>query len=779
MNRLKNVLEPLWYSLPVRLLILHFRKNQLLLLAWVLLLAMVTGNLGKNLGIPYLFLDPEYLGRVDALSFLIVGISLGGFTMAYHITCYVLDGPSFGFLGTLARPFAKFALNNALVPTLFVLVYVVAIINFQLDNEYKSWWSVTQKLLGLLGGFLLMTSLLFSYFRFTNKDIFRFLAANVDKRLRRVQVSRVRVMSNLKDAKRGKKRVDTYLDLSLRTQKASVVGYDKALVLKVFDQHHLNSIIIESLILLLILALGIFQSNPYFQIPAAASGVLLLTIGLMLVGALSYWLRGWATTTIIAAFFVFNALVGSELLDKPYEAYGLDYNTAPAAYTLASLRQANSAAHYRQDTANTLAILNAWQQREVATNGKKPKIVLICTSGGGLRSALWTATALQAADSLTEGQLMDNARLITGASGGLIGAAYFRELVLQQKKREEQRSAEPFVLAAESSERSIYSRYYLDQIAQDNLNPMVFTLLVNDLFVRHQSFAYEGNVYAKDRGYAFEQQFNRNTGGILDKKLADYRADERAARTPMLLLSPAVVNDGRKMFISAQRMSYMNPTPVDAAPGEATAEGVTHYPSKVKGVDFMRFFADQGSEQLPFLTALRMNAAFPYVTPNVTLPTRPRIQIMDAGITDNFGVSDAVRFTYVFQDWINTHTSGVVLLTVRDSEKDEPISTPDSPSLIQKMTGPFRFLYDNLFNIQDVNNDDRLEYAESWLDVDLHCVSLSYVSYATEPDAFGKFTSDRPSLSWRLTSREKNNLIHNIHHPRNQRALQELQDLLR
>jgi hypothetical protein len=774
MNRLKNVLESLRYSLLVQLLILHVRKNQLLLLGWGLLLAMVTGNFGKDLGLPYLLLDPEYLGRVDTLSFLIVGISLGGFTMAYHITCYILDGPSFGFLGTQSRPFAKFALNNAVIPVLFMLVYAVAIVNFQLDNEYKSWWSVVQKILGLLGGFLLMTSLLFSYFRFTNKDIFRFLAANVDKRLRRVQVSRVRVMANLKDAKRGKKRVDSYLDLSLRVQKAPTADYDKALVIKVFDQQHLNSIIIESLILLLILALGIFQSSAYFQIPAAASGVLLLTIVLMLVGALSYWLRGWATTAIIAAFFAVNALVSSGLLDKPYAAFGLDYHAPRADYTLASLRQANSVANYQRDTAATLEILDAWYQREMETHGTKPKMVLICTSGGGLRATLWTTTALQAADSLTNGRLMDQTRLITGASGGLIGAAYFRELVLQQKQRATPSTPEPIVLAAQSSEPSIYSRYYLDQVAQDNLNPMVFTLLVNDLFVRHQYFTYAENTYAKDRGYAFEQQFNQNTGGILDKKLIDYRADERAARTPMLLLSPAVVNDGRKMFISAQSVSYMNPTPTEADPNEAT-----HYHSKVKGVDFMRFFAEQGSEELPFLTALRMNAAFPYVTPNVTLPTKPRIQIMDAGITDNFGVSDAVRFTYVFQDWINTHTSGVVLLTVRDSEKDEPISTPDRPSMIQKMTGPFRFLYDNLFNIQDVNNDDRLEYADAWLEVSLDRVSLQYSSYVTEPDAFGKFTSERPSLSWRLTSREKNNLIHNIHHPNNQRALAELQDLLR
>ena len=771
MKRLKlSVFDPMVYSLPVQLLILHFRKNQLLLLGWILLLAVVTGNFGKNLGIPYLFLDPEYLGMVDTLSFLIVGISLGGFTMVYHITCYILDGPSFGFLGTLSRPFAKFALNNALVPLLFMLVYIGAIINFQLDNEYDSWWSIAQKILGLLGGFTLMSALLFGYFRFTNKDIFRFVAANVDKRLRQVQMSRVRVMANLKDAKRGKKRVDTYLDLSLKARTTSVVSYDKALVLKVFDQNHLNSVIIEFLILCLILALGIFQSSAYFQIPAAASGVLLLAIIIMIVGAISYWLRGWATTAIIVGFFVLNAGVRFDLMKNTYEAFGLDYHTPPAEYTLTSLKESNSLAHYQQDTAATQAILRKWYQRKMATNSELPKMVLICTSGGGLRSALWTATALQAADSLTGGALMEHTRLITGASGGLIGAAYFRELVLRQKKEDVSQPSGPYVLATELQNRSIYDRYYLDQIAQDNLNPIIFTLLVNDLFVRHQSFAYHGHSYTKDRGYAFEQQFNLNTGGILNKKLMDYRADEQEAMIPMLLLSPAVVNDGRKMFISAQHVSYMNP---------AYEAGSLAYSEKVKGVDFRRFFEHQRGDQLHFLTALRMNAAFPYVTPNVSLPTEPEIQIMDAGMTDNFGISDAVRFTYVFQDWINAHTSGVVLLTVRDSEKNEPIAKPDRPSLIQKMTGPFRFFYDNLFNVQDLNNDDRVEYANAWLDVDLHCVSLEYSSYINDQDAFGKPINERPSLSWRLTSREKNNIIHNIHHPRNQRALQELQKLLR
>jgi hypothetical protein len=38
-------------------------------------------------------------------------------------------------------------------------------------------------------------------------------------------------------------------------------------------------------------------------------------------------------------------------------------------------------------------------------------------------------------------------------------------------------------------------------------------------------------------------------------------------------------------------------------------------------IDFGAFFANEGPMNLRLLTALRMNATFPYVLPNVWLPT--------------------------------------------------------------------------------------------------------------------------------------------------------------
>ena len=81
--------ELLWYSLPVQLLLTHLKRNQLMVLGWVILLAMVTGNFGKYLGIPYLFLDPEYLDRVGFRSFFILGLVTAGYAAAHNITSYI------------------------------------------------------------------------------------------------------------------------------------------------------------------------------------------------------------------------------------------------------------------------------------------------------------------------------------------------------------------------------------------------------------------------------------------------------------------------------------------------------------------------------------------------------------------------------------------------------------------------------------------------------------------------------------------------------------------
>jgi hypothetical protein len=83
---MKKYLLGIWYSFPVQLIFLHFRKYQLMLLFWVLLASAVSGGLMNDYGANSLFLSPEYLGHVNFFSAFIVGVAFGGFTMSWNIT---------------------------------------------------------------------------------------------------------------------------------------------------------------------------------------------------------------------------------------------------------------------------------------------------------------------------------------------------------------------------------------------------------------------------------------------------------------------------------------------------------------------------------------------------------------------------------------------------------------------------------------------------------------------------------------------------------------------
>jgi len=748
----------IFYSFPVQLLITNAKRNHVLMLCWIILFAMITGNFGKYLGIPYLFLDPEYLHEVSFASFFIMGLVTAGFTTAFHITCYITDGHRYSFVGALPKPFTKFAINNSVVPAFFLGMYIFQIIRFQINNEYSTGRALTENIAGLLLGYAVMSLIFFVYFWLTNKDIFKYVVCRIDEKIKlNVQVTRASAMQKLDIARKKQVRVDSYLDYDLRFKKVEDTHfYDKATILQVFDQNHFNLVVIEVLILVLVFVLGIFKDQPAFQLPAAASFIIFLAIFVMLAGAFSYWFGGWSATVAFIIFLLFNYLVGEEYFSKRYEAFGLDYQQLPVDYSIDALQQLNDSARIQEDRLGSLTMLNNWRNKFPAD--QKPKMVFLCVSGGGKRAALWALTALQMTDSLSKGKLMNNSILITGASGGLIGASYFRELKLREQQGEQTRP---------------YSETHRQSISTDNLNPLIFSLLANDIFVGFTKFKYGGNYYVRDRGYTFEEQLNLITEGLMDKSIEAYDSVEQKASIPMMILTPTIVNDGRKLYIAARPVSFMN-------------SDMSSYPeyklSKISGVDFQRMFVDHDGKNLRFLSALRMSATFPYITPNTSLPTEPPIKIMDAGISDNFGVSDAVRFLFAFKDWIAENTSGVVFVSIRDSPKLGTITPKTGQTLVDDITQPISSVYNNFENFQDITSDMLISHARTWFGggidrIDLQYQAESYVPILQKMDSIRQ-NSARASLSWRLTTREKVGIETAITSRANQQQIRKLIDLL-
>jgi hypothetical protein len=630
-------------------------------------------------------------------------------------------------------------------------------VSFQVNNQYTTSGKLVWNLTGLLTGYVFMTMIFFAYFWITNKDIFKYLVCRIDEKLKqKVVVTRASAMKKLDIVRKRQVRVDYYID-NFRIKKVEDTSfYDKAAILQVFDQNHFNLVIIELFIFGLVLLLGIFKDSPAFQLPAAASVMIFLTIFVMLAGAFSYWFGGWAATTALVIFLVLNFLVGEDYFSKKYEAFGLNYQKPPAEYSVSSLKSLNDSVQIEKDRDSTLIMLQNWRKK--FPDDKKPKMVFLCVSGGGKRAALWALNALQTADSMTNGKLMENSILITGASGGLIGASYFRELKLREKLGEDSKP---------------YANSHRDRISTDNLNPLIFSLLANDLFVGFTKFEYAHNYYLRDRSYTFEEQLNQITEGLMDKPITAYSEYETRAVIPMVILTPTIVNDGRKLYIASRPVSFMN-------------ADVLNFPNysftKYSGVDFHRLFANQGGQNIRFLSALRMSATFPYITPNTTLPTSPPIQIMDAGISDNFGLSDAVRFQYAFKEWILENTSGVIFLSIRDSPKLGTISAKGGQTIVDDFTQPISSVYNNFENFQDINSDLQISLMKTWFKgsinrIDLQYQTENYVPILQEMDSIRQ-NSARASLSWRLTTREKHGVISNIFSPTNIEELQKLKQLL-
>ena len=132
---MKTFFQNFYYSFPIQLFLLHFRKSQVLLIFWLILFLTITGNFLKLFGANALFLAPEYLGNVNAAGAAITGIATGIFIMGWNITTFILHSKSFRFLATNSKPFLKYCLNNSIIPICFLLVYFFEAYSFDRKME--------------------------------------------------------------------------------------------------------------------------------------------------------------------------------------------------------------------------------------------------------------------------------------------------------------------------------------------------------------------------------------------------------------------------------------------------------------------------------------------------------------------------------------------------------------------------------------------------------------------------------------------------------------------
>jgi hypothetical protein len=351
---------------------------------------------------------------------------------------------------------------------------------------------------------------------------------------------------------------------------------------------------------------------------------------------------------------------------------------------------------------------------------------------------------LQQVDSITKGKLMQHTFLISGASGGMLAATYYRELYRNN---------------LHGSTFNLHDPKYTDFIAGDLLNPVFSSLMARDLLTPTQKFSVGNYQYVKDRGYAFEKKLGDNTQGVLNVQMKDLVADESSASVPLIIFNSVIKSDGRKMMVSTQPLSFM-------MKAEEFQKDTAASPD---AVDFAALFKNQDPMNLRVLTALRMNATFPYVLPNVWLPSMPVTDVMDAGLRDNYGQETTLRFLDNFREWIQQNTSGVLILQIRDRATDNWIQPFETKSVTDMIVTPATMLQHNWFKLQDYFQTDQFSYYKTPADTMLQKLTIMYLSEKEEKTA---------ALNFHLTNQEKRDVEQSFSNAMNSGALKKIEALI-
>ncbi|MEO9209776.1 MAG: hypothetical protein ABI208_01685, partial [Ginsengibacter sp.] len=587
--------------------------------------------------------------------------------------------------------------------------------------------------LGFCGGLFLLLLVSFAYFFTADRRIIRnFKPGFLDEDDSKVIQSEPTPEFGLP--------VKFYLNTYFRFKKVRPVGhYSQTFLDDIFKRHHFSAMATILLAFIFLIFIAFFLDNPIFQVPAAASILILFSILTAVIGALSYFLKSWSILFLILIFLILNVLYQNNIIDPRNKAYGLDYsNKARPAYSLQNLKRLNSPEKIESDKNNMIHILEKWKKNQGV---EKPLMLLFNFGGGGLRGASFSMDILQKLDSLSDGKLMKKTVLMTGASGGMLAAAYYRQLSL---------------LKDQGKPINLYDEKYVDNISEDLLNPIFSAMIARDLIAPVQKFSIGKNRYTKDRGYALEQKLNANTGGILDEDLNYFKKYEQDASIPLMILNSVVTRDFKKMMIGTQPMSFMmEPEYKDNS-------------TRVVGpdaIDFSALFKNEHPLNLRMLTALRMNASYPYVLPGVWLPSDPVIDVMDAGLKDNTGQESSLRFLYAFKDWINENTSGVLMIQIRSRQKGSWGDKFENGGIQQMLTRPMTMMQSNLFMMQDYFQDDEITYVQSFLTKPLKRVAFMYIPEKEESGA---------TVNFHLTAIEKKEVKSSLNRSNNREAFQQI-----
>ena len=455
-----------------------------------------------------------------------------------------------------------------------------------------------------------------------------------------------------------------------------------------------------------VLGITIFLIVVASFLPVILPAKLLFVVLAIVVVLYTLLMLGSPTRRVISVFSIIAVVVGfNSIRSEKYGFPGLDeyymkplderptlhsyWNDNRSVTTQVALdRRARSTCNSSDDQLGTGLIdpivnLQRWyhrvtlpgtQQTSQTGQAAKPKFVVVATSGGAYRASAWTARVIE---TLLDGDLPGgdlpglrrNIRLLTGASGGMVGSAYFA--VADSKEKTPVEITKQISADITGSLDHVFDWRRPFSIIRnpmasnwDSLSAVARQMVLYDMTGFFLPMAREN-----DRGRELERHWKS-----LDKTFAALRDDEARGIRPSLVVSPTMAETGLPLIISNLDLDSV-------------------YRDKKEAVELFKLLPGTQAK-LRVQTAVRMSATFPFISPSVRLPTNPPYRIIDAGYYDNFGIEVAVSYLSepAIQAWLKNCTSGIMVVQIRawpQGAGDSPPPKPKQPGRVERMTNTF------------------------------------------------------------------------------------------
>jgi len=257
------------------------------------------------------------------------------------------------------------------------------------------------------------------------------------------------------------------------------------------------------------------------------------------------------------------------------------------------------------------------------------RVTVIATAGGGIQAAAWTARVLTGLQEEVKSDspsrsFANSIAAISSVSGGAVGAMFFVSRY-----------------QTDATEQGFPPSTDLSKVVEDAQTPalgdIAWALVYPDLTRALIPFSKRTSTRLIDRGWALEQSWRRR--GNLDATLGDWRNGVSQGLRPAVIFNSTIVESGEPFLLAT----------TDLEEPEVSGLASKTIPVLFPGHD------------LPIVTAVRLAASFPFVTPasralydpgfqphsdagSAIVDQNAKYHVVDGGYYDNYGVNGLLQF---------------------------------------------------------------------------------------------------------------------------------------